>query len=170
MYLENNQIHRYPIRAVIAWIAVATWMALIFWLSSQSGPVAGDYNRRMAEGITGLLRLPQDEARLASLQNLLSNLAHGTIFFVLALLTSNSLSQVDVQDFRNAVLNLCICALYAASDELHQAFVPGRNSQLSDFLIDGLGIMLATIIYQVISAMRFLRADLRVKREEDLRI
>ena len=44
---------------------------------------------------------------------------------------------------------MLLCALYAASDELHQAFIPGRSPQLADVLIDCggalAGILLAAL-------------------------
>ena len=34
-----------------------------------------------------------------------------------------------------------LCVLYAASDELHQYFVPGRAALVGDVVIDALGIL-----------------------------
>ncbi len=39
-----------------------------------------------------------------------------------------------------------ITTLYAAFDELHQAFVPGRGPMLSDVAIDSLGAFLAVVV------------------------
>lgn len=44
--------------------------------------------------------------------------------------------------------------LYAVSDELHQSFVPGRESSLFDVLADGLGIVLGAVIYPALSTFR----------------
>ena len=40
-----------------------------------------------------------------------------------------------------------ICIGYATTDELHQAFVPGRTPKLTDILIDSSGAMLGTGVY-----------------------
>jgi len=40
---------------------------------------------------------------------------------------------------RLAAVSLLICALYAVSDEVHQAFVPTRNASLWDVLLDCCG-------------------------------
>ena len=40
----------------------------------------------------------------------------------------------------------CIAVLYAASDELHQSFVLGRNAQLVDVGIDALGATLGLLV------------------------
>ncbi len=47
------------------------------------------------------------------------------------------------------ILALIISLLYAISDELHQFFVPGRDSSIKDIFIDSLGIMLASMIYVI---------------------
>ena len=43
-------------------------------------------------------------------------------------------------------LTVLICTLYAASDEWHQTFVGGRKGSPLDMAIDGIGIVLGTVI------------------------
>ena len=40
-----------------------------------------------------------------------------------------------------------ICILYAASDEIHQFFVPGRTASVYDVLLDSLGALLTIILW-----------------------
>jgi VanZ family protein len=47
---------------------------------------------------------------------------------------------------RNLVVASAACLLFAASDEYHQTFVPGRGGTWRDFAIDGLGVGLAATI------------------------
>jgi len=42
---------------------------------------------------------------------------------------------------------LIISIVYAASDEFHQLFVPGRSSTIKDILTDLIGILFAILIY-----------------------
>jgi VanZ family protein len=44
-------------------------------------------------------------------------------------------------DLKSIGLAWLLTVLYAASDELHQAFVPGRNASLIDIGIDALGAL-----------------------------
>jgi len=48
------------------------------------------------------------------------------------------------------VLVLLICVFYSISDEFHQAFVPGRGSQIKDVLIDGAGAIVGSSLYLVL--------------------
>ena len=41
-------------------------------------------------------------------------------------------------------------AVYAVTDELHQAFVPGRSCELRDMLIDACGVLLGVAICRIV--------------------
>ena len=45
---------------------------------------------------------------------------------------------------------LAIGALYGASDELHQTFVPGRFCAFSDFLADCAGVLFGLIVHHLL--------------------
>lgn len=47
-------------------------------------------------------------------------------------------------DLRTAASALLIGVAYAASDEIHQMFVPGRFADLSDWLADAVGVCTGT--------------------------
>ena len=48
------------------------------------------------------------------------------------------------------LLSLLIITVYAALDELHQYFVPGRFTSITDFMLDFTGIAFAALIYFLI--------------------
>ncbi|MCK9252282.1 MAG: VanZ family protein [Clostridiales bacterium] len=170
MYLENNEVKKYPIRTILAWTSVVIWMAVIFMFSNQSADDSSQLSTSLTETLVRLLDSQASDAVVQQAESIVRTVAHGLVFFVLGLLLSWSFSEMATPELLNALLSFIIGALYAASDELHQSFVPGRASQWSDFLVDLAGIVLAILIYQVVMTLRFLRQDLRVKREEDLRI
>ncbi len=170
MYLENNQVKHYPVRIVLAWTAVVIWMAVIFIFSHQTGSQSGQLSNTLARFLTKIFQRPADQAAIARFEGVLRTLAHGGIFFILALLTCWAFSETSSAHLRNALLTFIVCALYAASDELHQVFIPGRAGQWSDYLIDMIGVVVAIIFYQLVSTIIYLRQELAVKREEDLRL
>jgi VanZ family protein len=45
---------------------------------------------------------------------------------------------------------LLIGGLYAASDEFHQSFVPGRNAELLDLTVDLLGVILGLYMARMV--------------------
>ncbi|MEK6898172.1 MAG: VanZ family protein [Nanoarchaeota archaeon] len=46
----------------------------------------------------------------------------------------------------HVIITPVFAVIYAISDEIHQSFVPLRNSSLSDVLIDSIGIIISIII------------------------
>lgn len=102
--------------ALYRWLPPILWMGLIFFVSSQP-------------------TLPSHPDELIDL--IIKKAGHIAEYGFLALL------------FRRAFLNkrqflpLLLTVLYAASDEYHQTFVPGRNGDLLDLGADVLGALLA---------------------------
>ena len=47
--------------------------------------------------------------------------------------------------FRTALIGFAIATAYAASDEFHQSFVPGRSADPYDLLADAIGIALGIV-------------------------
>ena len=170
MYLENNEVKKYPVKIIIAWSLVVIWMAVIFAFSHQSSEVSGGLSSRLAEFILQLFGRPADAAAVSIADNVIRNISHGFVFFVLGLLVSYAFETVNVHEFANAGLAFIVSSIYAVSDEVHQIFIPGRAGQLTDFLVDALGIVIAIVVYQLIKTMLDMRAELAVKRQEDLRL
>ena len=77
--------------------------------------------------------------------NIYAILYHIFAFFFLALFLA--ISMVRGKNKALLFLVIILSAAYGISDELHQFFVPGRNSALSDVFLDSVGIIFAVIIY-----------------------
>jgi len=60
--------------------------------------------------------------------------AHVIIYAVLALLLYNATRY-------NAVLSYILATIYAASDEFHQGFAPGRGPAVSDVILDSIAVL-----------------------------
>ena len=69
---------------------------------------------------------------------------HFTIFLLLAIFLIGSLKNPKIKNLISLIL---IALFYAAIDEIHQLFVPGRVASINDFIIDTLGILTANILY-----------------------
>lgn len=77
----------------------------------------------------------------------LDKVVHFTVYACLGLLTVRAFAGYGVAAGRAALAAVLACALYAASDELHQRFVPGRSSELLDWVADLLGAALAVRLW-----------------------
>ena len=70
-------------------------------------------------------------------------------YAVLALLIFQALTAFDRKKNRGCMA-LGITAAYAATDEFHQLFVPGRAGRVTDVLIDSAGAFLALLAIHII--------------------
>ena len=70
-------------------------------------------------------------------------LAHFVEYFILGILIFRSLSTGSLPIRRLLLLTLLYGTVFAAIDEAHQLFIPGRFATWTDFLADSLGIILS---------------------------
>lgn len=110
------------------------WAALTFWLSASPD----------AQGVGGFLDLrpPFDK------------LYHAVNFGILAGLLYLATGR--------AWLAVLLASLYGVSDELHQAYVPGRSSDVTDWLADTTGALLAVLILRY-GLLRWSRKDAQTR-------
>lgn len=123
-------------------------MVLIFFLSSQSADKSSELSRgltyRIAEIITAVSHAPKSgTAELAkSIHNVIRKCAHFSEYALLGLSSLASVRLVSGKPIlRSAVCAVLICVLYAATDEVHQYFVPGRSMRAFDVFIDTCGAL-----------------------------
>ena len=79
----------------------------------------------------------------------MDKIVHFIIFGILGILTARGLkrSSVNFLERNYLILTILICVLYAASDEIHQYYVPGRHASWGDWIADALGIFIMVFIY-----------------------
>lgn len=133
------------------WLLVICWMGVIFYLSHQ--PAAS--SRSLSEGVLSSLLniLPQEQGKeITLLHTLLRKSAHFIAYFILAILLCRAFFSTQMK--RAAGISRFffvwfICFLYAASDEIHQTFIPGRSGEFRDVIIDSLGSLLGLLLYSI---------------------
>jgi len=100
------------------WFPPLAWMGLIFVLSAQSD-------------------LPHAEE--AWLDVLLKKTGHALVYGVLVWLYRRALRRRFPAGTTLRIVSIGLAVAYALSDEYHQTFVPGRNGNLVDVAVDGVG-------------------------------
>lgn len=71
---------------------------------------------------------------------------HALEFAVLFLLLQRGLDHLGMTRSRSSAVALLTTIAFAASDEWHQTFVPGRGGTITDVLIDNLGALAAAFV------------------------
>jgi VanZ family protein len=107
-------------------VAVAAWCGLIFVASDQPN-----------------LRVSDDDL----LDLVLRKSAHLAVFGVLAALVAGALAPRGVPARSKLVVAWLTTVAYAASDEWHQTFVPGRSGEPRDVMIDAVGATAGLLLF-----------------------
>ena len=122
------------------WILTVLCMAAIFYFSSQPAVQSSG----QSSAVTLLLqRLLHTEAIT---NHMVRKTAHFIEFAGLGFLTTCSV----YLSFNKMYLDVVIASLYAATDEIHQIFVDGRSCQLTDWMLDTVGIITGALIFSAI--------------------
>jgi VanZ family protein len=117
------------------WVPVALYAGVIFFLSAQS--------------------YPEEQLPSFLLEDVSDKVLHGVEYGILALLcyrafrwaTGSAVAQQAV------VLAIVAASVYGVTDEVHQFFVPFRESSWQDWLADTIGAAIGAISW------RFLRSE-----------
>jgi len=72
--------------------------------------------------------------------------AHFVLYLVLGALLYRAFATTDISSRSKVLLPMVVGALYAISDEAHQRFVPGRQADIFDFLVDCAGLAAGTLL------------------------
>lgn len=129
-------------RRTFAYLAVATWMIVIFMFSHQPSHQSELQSGRIQRNLNSRLGLDWD-------MHTTRKSAHVISYFVLGLLLYAALYDRGWTIKRTLLAAIIIASLYAVTDEIHQNFVPGRSMQLTDVLIDTSGAAFGAGIYAV---------------------
>ncbi len=103
-------------RVLSAWLPVIAWAALIFTLSS----------------------IPDLGTGLGGWDLALRKIAHAAEYAVLGALLLRAVGR----ELPAAAIGIA----YAVTDEVHQAFVPGRQGAVLDVLVDAVGVLLGVYV------------------------
>ena len=80
-------------------------------------------------------------------------IVHFTIYGLLAVLLSRDLVQVTTR-WAAALVAIAIAVTFAAADEWHQGFIPGRAPDVADWRADSIGAAGGALLFALYGRMR----------------
>ncbi len=112
-------------KIVIYWIPVIFWSSIIFFISS----------------------IPDLKIEVLGIWDyVLRKIAHIVEYFILTILYFRALKNTTkLNSFSLFFWSIFLSFVYAIGDEIHQHYVPGRHSSVTDVCIDSIGIILGAI-------------------------
>ena len=142
--------------SIVTGILIILWMVVIFHFSNQPGVTSGELSSGVCDGLVAKVNQAfsldwssQMQQKIAQMIEFpVRKIAHMSEYALLALLLFMHLraGKRSRGTRKNDVLAFLFTVVYAATDEFHQYFIPGRSAQVRDVLIDALGAMLGLLL------------------------
>ena len=128
------------------WIPVLFWMIFIFWMST--GTFSEKNSASTVESILRFLIPAILPGMIDVMQWALRKLGHVAEYVVLGYLLFRAFRGASKESRipRWTFSSFLVLVFYAASDELHQSFVPARTASVYDVGIDILGGIIALVL------------------------
>ena len=143
------------------------WPALLWAIvisAFSTGVFTSDNTSRIIVPILKWFFPRASQETLFLVHHFIRKMGHLTEYFILSLLILRGIRAGKTGIHLGwALAAVAIVGCYAALDEFHQSFVPGRTAAVSDVLIDTAGGVAA----QVVVALVMLFGDIRKKRRDD---
>jgi VanZ family protein len=125
------------------------YAVLLYWISSLPNPNAPDFGLEWGDKIN-----------------------HAGAFGLMALLWFRALGWITPRRSRRSrlFLTLLLVAAYGATDEIHQSFVPGRFADITDWIADVVGAIIAIgVVGSLRDSSSFYRRLFPAYRSEEIK-
>lgn len=152
------------------------WMCIIFAFSAQpkeeSGAVSASFTYHMVSSTRSFFHLDLSDARVKeiadTIEGLVRKAAHMAEFGIMSVLIYIWIGQWEMGFLRRGGTAAGATAVYAATDEIHQLFVPGRAGRFSDVCIDSAGAVAGVIVFAlIVRIVKHVHAKREKRRERN---
>ena len=128
-------------KSVVWLIITVVWMTVIFCFSAQPADVSTDTSLRVGMtigkmSVPDFSKLPKEEQidYAKKIEFPVRKMAHATEYAILGCLLTNLCQSLSMK--RAYMWSWLMGSAYAATDEFHQLFVPGRSGQITDVMLE----------------------------------
>ncbi len=140
------------ITRIILLILIIIWAVVVYSLSNQSGTESSGVSRKVAEVIF------KEEKMVEKAEPAIRKTAHFSEYSVGGVLFYMLFSTYNFSKNKRMFISLGLGIWYAALDEIHQLFIPGRSGSIRDVCIDSagflFGIILIRIFFKIIEVLK----------------
>ena len=145
-------------------VVLVFWCIFIFYNSSRSGlssnntsfnllnDIKTEYHKITSKNST--VKIDENSKRNIELNFILRKYAHTFEYFILSILIFGFMHIIKIEKKKAYYITAAICLSYAALDEFHQLFVPGRAASVKDVLIDFVGSLIGLLLIKFVSTFK----------------
>ena len=128
-----------------AWWPAIAWSCVIFTMSTDT--FSAEHTKWIFEPVLRWLVPGLAQSQYENIHHIIRKCAHFTEYFVYFVLLYRAV-RAGREGWRWSwgSIALLIAALYSATDEFHQSFVPGRGASPYDSLLDTTGAFIALVV------------------------
>lgn len=143
------------LRIILIILLIGTF-GLIFGFSNQNSKESSGISKKVTEVITKPIKSIQEkpeqerEIILERIESVVRKLAHFSIYTVVGLLLMALCTTYKLKEMNRISISLIIGVIYASLDEIHQCFTPGRGPQVTDVIIDTMGVLLGILLVMLV--------------------
>lgn len=142
---------------VVKIILIIIWMITVFRFSNQGGTESSSTSAKVTKVIVDVVvndKKEENKVQIANkIEKVVRKFAHYTIYTIGGVLIMNYAYTTDKTKKQQTFGSLLFGAFYAATDEVHQYFVPGRSARVFDVGIDTLGVITGIGIYLLVECV-----------------
>ena len=131
------------------WLPVILWMGVIFFMSTDAGSAA--HTSRILEPLLRWCNPHISAEGIERAHHIVRKCGHLSEYAMLGILCWRALmlgrpAATGSQAVKCAIFALLLSAMYAATDEFHQSFIPSRGPSVRDVMIDSCGAMIGLTV------------------------
>ena len=143
------------IKKIITIILIIAWMTLVFYFSNQISDESSKLSGEITQAILNFFNILEGKTleQQSAIETIIRKLAHYSIYTIGGILILSHVNLYKISANKKVIVSQLIGTLYAATDEIHQLFVPGRSGETRDVCLDSLGVITGIIITLIIQKM-----------------
>ena len=149
---------------IVLFILILTTFITIFRFSSQDGQTSSSLSKEVTEKVTKRINkiqnLEETERKnvLSRIEKIIRKIAHFSLYTIVGILLMSLACTYEFTEFKRGRISFLIGLMYACLDELHQFFISERSAQITDVMIDSMGvlfgILLVMLIYKIYTSRK----------------
>lgn len=130
-------------------VLMLLWMIIVFSFSNQSAQNSDETSMGVTVKILNIFIKDETQRQdlILKYNPIVRKIAHFTLYTVGGILILNFINTFELIDEKKMFFSICIGIMYSASDEIHQLFVDGRGGQITDVILDTLGVATGVCIF-----------------------
>lgn len=138
---------------IIALIAI---FVTIFGFSNQNSETSAGLSQKVTNFVVEIIptikNMPEAEKEKAvdRIESIVRKIAHYSIYTLVGILLMSLMITYKLKELDRIAVSLIIGVIYASTDEIHQAFVPGRGPLVTDVILDSIGVLTGIFIAMLV--------------------